>query len=84
MQKQMYLEFPMDCSLNQWEQLVKTFLISYKEELVDATAANLIRNSDDYDVIVTTNMFGDILSDEASEISGSLGLAQSQFWEKLM
>lgn len=48
--------------------------IHYNEELVDATAANLIRNSDDYDVIVTTNMFGDILSDEASEISGSLGI----------
>ena len=59
--------------------------IDYKEELVDATAANLIRNSDDYDVIVTTNMFGDILSDEASEISGSLGLAPGvNFGEKLI
>ncbi len=59
--------------------------ISYKEELVDATAANLIRNSDEYDVIVTTNMFGDILSDEASEISGSLGLAPGvNFGEKLI
>ncbi len=59
--------------------------IHYNEELVDATAANLIRNSDDYDVIVTTNMFGDILSDEASEISGSLGIgAGINFGEKLV
>ena len=59
--------------------------INYNEELVDATAANLIRNSDFYDVIVTTNMFGDILSDEASEISGSLGIAPSiNFGEKLV
>ncbi|MBL00955.1 MAG: 3-isopropylmalate dehydrogenase [Chloroflexi bacterium] len=59
--------------------------VDYNEELVDATAANLIRNSDDYDVIVTTNMFGDILSDEASEISGSLGIAPGiNFGEKLI
>ena len=37
----------------------------------------LIRDASKFDVIVTTNMFGDILSDEASEISGSLGLAAS-------
>ena len=40
-------------------------------------AALLIRDPSHYDVIVTTNMFGDILSDEASELSGSLGLAAS-------
>ncbi|MDB6161703.1 MAG: 3-isopropylmalate dehydrogenase [Gammaproteobacteria bacterium] len=44
------------------------------ELIVDATAALLIRNPDRFDVIVTTNMFGDILSDEAAELSGSLGL----------
>jgi 3-isopropylmalate dehydrogenase len=44
------------------------------EVIVDAAAALLIRNPDRFDVIVTTNMFGDILSDEASELSGSLGL----------
>jgi len=44
---------------------------------VDATAAALIRRPDSFDVIVTTNMFGDILSDEASELSGSLGLGGS-------
>ncbi len=37
----------------------------------------LVRDAERYDVIVTTNMFGDILSDEAAEISGSLGLAGS-------
>jgi isocitrate/isopropylmalate dehydrogenase len=40
-------------------------------------AALLVRDASQFDVIVTTNMFGDILSDEASEISGSLGLAAS-------
>ena len=51
--------------------------IAYEEKLVDAMAALLIRDPSPYDVIVTTNMFGDILSDEASELSGSLGLAAS-------
>src|SRR5436309_6392525 len=40
-------------------------------------AALLVRDASAFDVLVTTNMFGDILSDEASEISGSLGLAAS-------
>ena len=51
--------------------------IGYDEVLVDAMAAHLIRDPAPYDVIVTTNMFGDILSDEASELSGGLGLAAS-------
>src|SRR5436305_14936542 len=40
-------------------------------------SALLVRDASQFDVIVTTNMFGDILSDEASEIAGSLGLAES-------
>ncbi len=40
-------------------------------------AALLVRDASKFDVIVTTNMYGDILSDEASEIAGSLGLAAS-------
>jgi 3-isopropylmalate dehydrogenase len=48
--------------------------VTLDELIVDAAAALLIRNPDRFDVIVTTNMFGDILSDEASELSGSLGL----------
>jgi len=51
--------------------------VAYEERLVDAVAALLVRNAGLFDVIVTTNMFGDILSDEASEIAGSLGLAAS-------
>ena len=50
--------------------------VAYREELVDA-AALLLRDASQFDVIVTTNMFGDILSDEATELSGSLGLAAS-------
>ncbi|WP_426245039.1 isocitrate/isopropylmalate dehydrogenase family protein [Nocardioides sp. LHG3406-4] len=51
--------------------------VELQELIVDAAAAALIRRPDDFDVIVTTNMFGDILSDEASELSGSLGLGGS-------
>jgi isocitrate/isopropylmalate dehydrogenase len=48
-----------------------------EEKIIDAMAALLVRDAGAFDVIVTTNMYGDILSDEASEISGSLGLAAS-------
>ena len=51
--------------------------VQLDEMLVDAAAAHLIRSPDTFDVIVTTNMFGDILSDEASELSGSLGIGGS-------
>ena len=51
--------------------------VKYEERIIDAMAALLIRDASVFDVIVTTNMFGDILSDEASEIAGSLGLAAS-------
>jgi 3-isopropylmalate dehydrogenase len=51
--------------------------IAYEEKIVDAMAALLVRDATQFDVIVTTNMFGDILSDQASELSGSLGLAAS-------
>ena len=44
---------------------------------MDAMAALLVRDASRFDVIVATNMFGDILSDQASEIAGSLGLAAS-------
>jgi len=51
--------------------------IQYEEVLVDAAAAHLVRDPDRFDVIVTTNMFGDILSDLATELAGGLGLAAS-------
>jgi isocitrate/isopropylmalate dehydrogenase len=51
--------------------------VSYDEQLVDSMAAMLVRDAARFDVVVTTNMYGDILSDEAAELSGSLGLAGS-------
>lgn len=51
--------------------------VEYDELIIDAACAHLVRRPDAFDVIVTTNMFGDILSDLASELSGSLGLAAS-------
>ncbi len=45
--------------------------------LVDAATAHMVRNPEQFDVLITTNMFGDILSDLASELSGSLGLSGS-------
>jgi len=45
--------------------------------LVDACAMHLIRRPSDFDVIVTENMFGDILTDEASMLAGSMGLLPS-------
>jgi 3-isopropylmalate dehydrogenase len=51
--------------------------VEYEEQIMDAMAALLVRDASRFDVIVATNAFGDILSDEASEISGSLGLAAS-------
>jgi len=51
--------------------------IAFSDMLVDAAAMNLIRNPQEFDVIVTTNMFGDILSDEAAQVVGGLGIAAS-------
>lgn len=51
--------------------------IAYDEVLVDAMAAHLVRDAGRYDVICTTNMYGDILSDLAAELAGGLGLAAS-------
>src|SRR6266508_2715989 len=51
--------------------------VEYEERIIDAMTALLVRDASAFDVIVTTNMFVDILSDLAAEISGSLGLAAS-------
>jgi 3-isopropylmalate dehydrogenase len=51
--------------------------VDYEEMYVDAASANLVRKPSYFDVIVTTNVYGDILSDEASQIAGSLGIAPS-------
>jgi 3-isopropylmalate dehydrogenase len=51
--------------------------VETEELIVDAFAALLVRRPQAYDVVVATNFYGDILSDLASELSGSLGLAGS-------
>jgi isocitrate/isopropylmalate dehydrogenase len=51
--------------------------VTYDEQLMDSMAALLVRDAARFDVVVATNMYGDILSDEAAELSGSLGLAGS-------
>jgi homoisocitrate dehydrogenase len=63
-----------DCAL----QVAKDYPeIAVKEMLVDAMAMRLVRDPESFDVIVTTNLFGDILSDEASALIGGLGVAPS-------
>ena len=49
--------------------------ITFEQMYVDACAMNLIRQPESFDVIVTTNLFGDILSDEAAQVVGGLGMA---------
>ena len=62
--------------LREVRKVAKEFTeVTYEEQLIDSMAAMLVRDAQRFDVVVTTNMFGDILSDEAAELSGSLGLA---------
>ena len=51
--------------------------VEYSDMLVDNAAMQLIKNPAQFDVIVTSNMFGDILSDEASQLTGSIGMLPS-------
>lgn len=51
--------------------------VEYRDMLVDNAAMQLVRDPKQFDVIVTSNMFGDILSDEASQITGSIGMLAS-------
>ncbi|MBO5287560.1 MAG: 3-isopropylmalate dehydrogenase [Clostridia bacterium] len=65
-----------------WRKIVHEFAEKYPEVecsdmLVDNAAMQLVRNPAQFDVIVTSNMFGDILSDEASQITGSIGMLPS-------
>jgi 3-isopropylmalate dehydrogenase len=66
-----------------WRSVVDRILpaefpaVRYEHMLVDSAAMHLIRKPADFDVIVTENMFGDILTDEASMLAGSLGLLPS-------
>ena len=66
-----------------WRSVVERILpaefpdVKFEHMLVDSAAMHLIRRPRDFDVIVTENMFGDILTDEASMLAGSLGLLPS-------
>ena len=65
-----------------WREVVHKVAEEYPDVnctdmLVDNAAMQLVRNPAQFDVVVTTNMFGDILSDEASQITGSIGLLPS-------
>lgn len=65
-----------------WRRVVHEIAEEYPEVecvdmLVDNAAMQLVRNPGSFDVIVTSNMFGDILSDEASQITGSIGMLPS-------
>jgi len=60
------------------ETVAKDFSdVKFEHQIVDNTAMQLIRAPKSFDVMVTTNMFGDILSDEASMLTGSLGMLPS-------
>ena len=65
-----------------WRRVVHEIAEEYPDVectdmLVDNAAMQLVRNPAQFDVIVTSNMFGDILSDEASQITGSIGMLPS-------
>ena len=60
------------------EEVAKSYPdISLEHMYVDNAAMQLVRNPKQFDVILTSNMFGDILSDEASQITGSIGMLPS-------
>ena len=54
--------------------------VEYSEMFVDNCAMQIVKNPAQFDVIVTENMFGDILSDEASMITGSIGMIRPPLW----
>lgn len=63
--------------LSSVEEVAKGYDIPWEARLVDAAAMGMILNPEDFDVIVTTNMFGDILSDLGAGLIGGLGLCPS-------
>ena len=65
-----------------WREIATEIAREFKDvacehQLVDSMAMHLLRRPKDFDVIVTENMFGDILTDEASVLAGSMGLLPS-------
>lgn len=71
----------LDCS-RLWKEVMHRLSreyadVEYHDMLVDNCAMQIVRNPSQFDVVVTENMFGDILSDEASMITGSIGMIPS-------
>jgi len=65
-----------------WREVVQKIALEYPDvevehQFVDATAMLLIKDPKRFDVVVTANLFGDILTDEASQIAGSMGMLAS-------
>jgi 3-isopropylmalate dehydrogenase len=65
-----------------WREVVQKIALEYPDvevehQFVDATAMLLIKDPRRFDVVVTANLFGDILTDEASQIAGSMGMLAS-------
>lgn len=72
--------FPVTCGMLEeavQEEMKNYAGLTYRRFYVDDMARRLVRFPDSFDVIVTSNLFGDILSDEAAEIAGGLGMAGS-------
>jgi isocitrate/isopropylmalate dehydrogenase len=72
--------FPVTCGMLEkavQEEMKKYPGLSYRRYYVDDMSRRLVRFPQKFDVIVTSNLFGDILTDEAAEIAGGLGLAGS-------
>jgi len=65
-----------------WREVIQKLALQYTDveveyQFVDATAMLLIKDPCRFDVVVTANLFGDILTDEASQIAGSMGMLAS-------
>lgn len=65
-----------------WREVIQKLALEYPDveveyQFVDATAMLLIKDPRRFDVVVTANLFGDILTDEASQIAGSMGMLAS-------
>jgi 3-isopropylmalate dehydrogenase len=65
-----------------WREVIQKIALEYPDvevehQFVDATAMLLIKDPKRFDVVVTANLFGDILTDEASQIAGSMGMLAS-------
>ncbi len=69
--------FPVDKKYNTLAMNMYSHGVEFTDMLVDNCAMQIVKAPSQFDVIVTENMFGDILSDEASQITGSIGMIPS-------